>query len=91
MATPVRKVKAAFASPQAFKESVRVPDAPIEGSAYFNEDLLPTPPEKRIWNTLHFFAYYLTQTFSSSSYNLGATLISIGLQCKHKLSDTVSY
>ncbi|KAF3026797.1 hypothetical protein E8E14_014900 [Neopestalotiopsis sp. 37M] len=85
MATPVRKVKAAFASPQAFKESVRVPDAPIEGSAYFNEDLLPTPPEKRIWNTLHFFAYYLTQTFSSSSYNLGATLISIGLQWYHAM------
>lgn len=91
MATSVRKAKAAFASPRAFKEAVTVPDAPIEGSAFFNKDLLPTPPEERIWNTLHFFSYYLTQTFSSSSYNLGATLISIGLHCKQFDSAVRSY
>ncbi|KAK6198972.1 hypothetical protein LQW54_010246 [Pestalotiopsis sp. IQ-011] len=85
MATSIRKAKAAFASPRAFKEAVTVPDAPIEGSAFFNKDLLPTPPEERIWNTLHFFSYYLTQTFSSSSYNLGATLISIGLHWYHAM------
>lgn len=83
MATPTSRVKTAFSSPRAFKEAVKVADAPAEGSAYFNEDLLPTPPEKRTWNTLHFFSYYLTQTFSSGSYNLGATLISIGLQWWH--------
>ncbi|KAK6062732.1 allantoin transport [Seiridium cupressi] len=81
--TTVEKVKTAFASPKAFKEAIKVADAPAEGSAYFNKDLLPTPPGKRSWNTLHFFSYYLTQTFSSGSFNLGATLISIGLQWWH--------
>ncbi|KAI1842319.1 hypothetical protein JX266_011487 [Neoarthrinium moseri] len=83
MATTVRKVKTALSSPKAFKDAIRAPDAPAEGHAYFNEDLLPTPPEARTWTALHFFSYYLTQTFSSGSYNLGATLISIGLQWWH--------
>lgn len=36
--------------------------------------------EGRKWQSWHFFAFYLTMTFSPSSYNLGASLISIGLQ-----------
>lgn len=83
MVVSAQKAKSAFSSPRAFKDAIKVPDAPVNGSAYFNEDLLPTPPEQRTWNTLHFFSYYLTQTFSSGSYNLGATLISIGLQWWH--------
>jgi nucleobase:cation symporter-1, NCS1 family len=85
MVVSAQKVKTALASPRAFKDAIKVRDAPVEGSAYFNEDLLPTPPEGRTWNALHFFSYYLTQTFSSGSYNLGATLISIGLQWWHGL------
>ncbi|KAK8076585.1 hypothetical protein PG994_003857 [Apiospora phragmitis] len=83
MATAVRKVKTAFSSKEEFKKALLAPDAPPEGAAYFNEDLLPTPPARRTWNALHFFSYYLTQTFSSGSYNLGATLVSIGLQWYH--------
>ncbi|KAK8108786.1 permease for cytosine/purines- uracil- thiamine- allantoin-domain-containing protein [Apiospora sp. TS-2023a] len=83
MATAFRKVKTAFSSKEEFKKALLAPDAPPEGAAYFNEDLLPTPPERRTWNALHFFSYYLTQTFSSGSYNLGATLVSIGLQWYH--------
>ncbi|KAK6822803.1 hypothetical protein PG987_014348 [Apiospora arundinis] len=83
MATAVRKVKAAFSSREEFRKALLAPDAPPEGAAYFNEDLLPTPPERRTWTALHFFSYYLTQTFSSGSYNLGATLVSIGLQWYH--------
>ncbi|KAK8057540.1 permease for cytosine/purines- uracil- thiamine- allantoin-domain-containing protein [Apiospora saccharicola] len=83
MATAVRKVKTAFSSKEEFKKALLAPDAPPEGAAYFNEDLLPTPPERRTWNALHFFSYYLTQTFSSGSYNLGATLVSTGLQWYH--------
>ncbi|KAI1337790.1 putative allantoin permease [Xylariaceae sp. FL0016] len=79
------RIKTAFSSSQEFKRFVRTKEAPPEGKAYFNEDLLPTPPEKRTWNTLHYFSYYLTQTFSSGSYNLGATLITIGLQWWHGL------
>ncbi|KAL2829403.1 permease for cytosine/purines, uracil, thiamine, allantoin-domain-containing protein [Aspergillus cavernicola] len=65
------------------KKYMQTRDAPEEGAAYFNEDLLPTPPEHRTWNVLHFFTYYLTTTFSPSSYNLGATLISLGLRWWH--------
>lgn len=39
--------------------------------------------EGRKWQSWHFFAFYLTMTFSPSSYNLGASLISIGLQWYH--------
>ncbi|KAK8015533.1 permease for cytosine/purines- uracil- thiamine- allantoin-domain-containing protein [Apiospora marii] len=83
MATAMRKVKTAFSSKEEFKKALLAPDAPPEGAAYFNEDLLPTPPERRTWTALHFFSYYLTQTFSSGSYNLGATLVAIGLQWYH--------
>ncbi|KAL4919035.1 permease for cytosine/purines, uracil, thiamine, allantoin-domain-containing protein [Aspergillus aurantiobrunneus] len=65
------------------KKYVQTRDAPEHGAAYFNEDLLPTPPEQRAWNAVHFFTYYLTTTFSPSSYNLGATLISLGLRWWH--------
>ncbi|KAL3479674.1 permease for cytosine/purines, uracil, thiamine, allantoin-domain-containing protein [Aspergillus californicus] len=65
------------------KKYIQTRDAPEEGAAYFNEDLLPTPPEHRTWTMLHFFTYYLTTTFSPSSYNLGATLISLGLRWWH--------
>lgn len=85
IATTTRKVRTAFSSRQAFKKAIRAPDAPDEGSAYFNEDLLPTPPNQRIWTTLHFFTFYLTQTFSASSYNLGSTLTSIGLRWWHSI------
>ena len=45
--------------------------------------ILTSRTEHRTWNALHFFSYYLTQTFSPSSYNLGATLLTIGLQWWH--------
>lgn len=34
---------------------------------------------------IHFFTYYLTTTFSPNSYNLGATLVTIGLQWWHAM------
>ena len=37
----------------------------------------------RRWRWQHFFAFYLTMTFSPSSYNLGASLVSIGLLWWH--------
>lgn len=37
-------LKQAFASKEEFKAFVKTKDAPSEGVAYFNEDLLPTPP-----------------------------------------------
>ncbi|KAF4871735.1 Allantoin permease [Colletotrichum siamense] len=77
------RLRRAFSSRKEFKQFIQTKEHPDDGPAYFNEDLLPTPPSQRTWTALHFFAYYLTQTFSPSSYNLGATLISIGLQWWH--------
>jgi NCS1 family nucleobase:cation symporter-1 len=67
----------------------------------YNDDLLPTPPgklhvlilelyltldlEQRTWTAVHYFSFYMTTTFSPSSYNLGATLVSIGLLWWHGL------
>ncbi|KAH8686205.1 putative allantoin permease [Ilyonectria robusta] len=75
----VRRVKKAVSSKQELKNFLQTK----ERGEFFNEDLLPSPPSHRTWTALHFFAYYLTQTFSPSSYNLGATLISIGLKWWH--------
>ncbi|KAL4799633.1 permease for cytosine/purines, uracil, thiamine, allantoin-domain-containing protein [Aspergillus venezuelensis] len=44
------------------KKCIQTKEAPEEGAAYFNEDLLPTPP---------------------GDYNLGATLVSLGLRWWH--------
>jgi hypothetical protein len=42
----VERVKKAAASKEEFKRFVQTKEAPAEGKAYFNEDLLPTPPSK---------------------------------------------
>ncbi|EPE10503.1 allantoin transport [Ophiostoma piceae UAMH 11346] len=74
-----QRVRKALSSKEEFKKFIQTK----EQGTYFNEDLLPSPPSHRSWTALHFFAYYLTQTFSPSSYNLGASLISIGLAWWH--------
>lgn len=40
----MQKLRGAFTSRQKFKAFIQTKDAPAEGAAYFNEDLLPTPP-----------------------------------------------
>jgi len=42
-----------------------------------------SPAADRRWRWQHFFAFYLTMTFSPSSYNLGASLVSLGLLWWH--------
>ncbi|CAK7210397.1 hypothetical protein SBRCBS47491_000770 [Sporothrix bragantina] len=76
-----QRLRKAFSSKEEFKKFIQTK----EQGTYFNEDLLPSPPSHRSWTALHFFAYYLTQTFSPSSYNLGASLISLGLKWWHGL------
>jgi len=83
MAAYIDKTKAALSSKEAFKHALRAKGAATDGEARYNKDLLPTPPEDRTWHWYHFFSYYLTMTFSPSSYNLGASLVSIGLLWWH--------
>ncbi|KAF2034939.1 hypothetical protein EK21DRAFT_97142 [Setomelanomma holmii] len=73
--------KAVFSSPKTFKDTVQTTRSDEE--VRYNKDLLPSPPADRRWQWQHYFAYYLTMTFSPSSYNLGASLVSIGLLWWH--------
>ena len=41
--------------------------------------------EHRVWSTIHFISFYGSTTFSVQNYNLGATLLSIGLLYWHSL------
>ncbi|KAG9521460.1 allantoin, partial [Aureobasidium melanogenum] len=77
----VQQMKAASRSPKSLKKFLRTTDS--DGPIRYNKDLLPSPPEDRKWRWQHYFAYYLTMTFSPSSYNLGASLVSIGLLWWH--------
>ncbi|OKL60918.1 hypothetical protein UA08_03181 [Talaromyces atroroseus] len=80
------RANGALSSWTSFKKAIQTDESPDEdeaSSAYYNADLLPTPPSQRTWTAMHFFAYYLTTTFSPSSYNLGSSLVSTGLQWWH--------
>ncbi|CAL5871875.1 uncharacterized protein PFLUO_LOCUS6129 [Penicillium psychrofluorescens] len=74
----------AFGSRKAFLKAIEAKEVDGEEAAY-NEDLLPTEPERRSWGWIHYFTYYLTTSFSPTSYNLGASLATIGLQWWHTL------
>lgn len=53
-----------------------------EGKTYgkwANVDLEPTPPHQRKWNAWYFFAFQFSIAFSPTTYNIGSTLYSIGL------------
>lgn len=77
------KSRLIFASRKDIKNVLVADGAPTEGKSRHNKDLLPTPPQDRTWKWTHYFAYYLTSTFSPSGYNLGASLISMGLLWWH--------
>ncbi|KAJ5550224.1 hypothetical protein N7535_001838 [Penicillium sp. DV-2018c] len=78
------RVKQAFSSREAFIKAIETKEVDGE-SATYNEDLLPTEPERRSWRWVHYFTYYLTTSFSPTSYNLGASLATIGLTWWHTL------
>lgn len=61
---------------------LEVGNAP-KGHVWFNKDLLPTPVESRTWNVYHFLFFYFTTSLTPSSYNLGSTLVSMGLLYWH--------
>ncbi|KAF2719394.1 uracil permease-like protein [Polychaeton citri CBS 116435] len=74
----------AFTSWPAFKEWVQVPDDSLDGDGektsgptWSNEDLLPTPIEKRTWRWWNFAAFYVALGFGN--WTLGSTMIGIGL------------
>ncbi|KAH6842166.1 permease for cytosine/purines, uracil, thiamine, allantoin-domain-containing protein [Alternaria rosae] len=81
MSRLLQQGKDVLRSPKTLKEIAQTTSD--QGEVRYNKDLLPSPPEDRRWRWQHYFAYYLTMTFSPSSYNLGASLVSIGLLWWH--------
>ncbi|KAJ5594948.1 uncharacterized protein N7459_001156 [Penicillium hispanicum] len=52
-------------------------DGEFEHSQWINEDLLPTPPEKRTWRWWNYVTFYWSISFTN--WTLGSTMIGIGL------------
>jgi len=74
----------AFTSWQAFKKWIQVPDTALDhhshensGPTWSNEDLDPTPPEKRTWRWYNYVVFYFALSFGN--WTLGSSLIGIGL------------
>ncbi|KAI9692296.1 MAG: hypothetical protein M1822_006527 [Bathelium mastoideum] len=74
----------AFESRQSFLAFIRTDDTqldkhghPGKGSSWSNEDLDPTPPEKRTWRWWNYCTFYFSVSFGN--WTLGSTMIGIGL------------
>ncbi|KAJ9156488.1 Uracil permease-like protein [Pleurostoma richardsiae] len=75
----------AFSSRAAFKQALQVKDTLAEGQTYYekanpewmNEDLEPTPPEKRTWGFRTYCLFYFGVSFGN--WSLGSTMVGIGL------------
>lgn len=74
----------AFSSWQAFKSWVQVHDTALDqhghrpsGPTWSNEDLDPTPEEKRTWAWYNYVIFYFALSFGN--WTLGSTMIGIGL------------
>ncbi|KAJ5646240.1 allantoin [Penicillium lividum] len=74
-----------FKSKDAFINAIRVEDTLVVGDnkyvdadpKWMNQDLEPTPPEKRTWDTWTYILLYLGISFGN--WNLGSTMVGIGL------------
>lgn len=59
---------------------IKIKDSDASASkAWWNSDLLPSPPSRNTWKHYNYFNFYISCTFAPSAYNLGATLVSKGL------------
>ncbi|TGO82803.1 hypothetical protein BPOR_0755g00040 [Botrytis porri] len=81
-AEKVGAFKNAFKSRQNFMDYVTVQDTALDrhsgsNKVWSNEDLDPTPPEKRTWRWWNFVSFYLGLSFGN--WTLGSTMVGIGL------------
>ncbi|KAF2230964.1 allantoin [Viridothelium virens] len=79
-----RALSHAFTSRSAFLNFIRTDDTdldkhghPGQRSSWSNEDLDPTPPEKRTWRWWNYCTFYFSVSFGN--WTLGSTMIGIGL------------
>jgi NCS1 family nucleobase:cation symporter-1 len=71
-----RKVKFAFSSPANFHEAITL-DSSV--NRFINEDLIPTPPARRTWNTLSYFSYWWSEAWNITTWSLGSSLVVLGV------------
>ena len=79
-----RKLLLAFSSRSEFLAFIRTDDTeldkhghPGQQSSWSNQDLDPTPPEKRTWRWWNYCTFYFSLSFGN--WILGSTMIGIGL------------
>ncbi|KAK8858958.1 hypothetical protein IAR55_003190 [Kwoniella newhampshirensis] len=72
---------------QRFKKLIVVKETEDEekskGNKWTNVDLAPNPPETRRWNAWSFFLFQFSISFSPTTYNAGASLVTAGLLWWH--------
>ncbi|KIV84837.1 hypothetical protein PV11_00592 [Exophiala sideris] len=76
----------AFKSREAFKELVRTDAADSPSTRWINNDLRPTPPERRTWTWYHLPLFWSGLAFGTTGWNIASSLIAVGLQWKHALA-----
>ncbi|KAK2785270.1 hypothetical protein FQN53_007846 [Emmonsiellopsis sp. PD_33] len=76
------RVKTAFSSWHNFHDAMKLHGA---SSSLMNEDLIPTPPEKRTWKTLDFFNYWWSEAWAVATWSVGSTLITLGATVRDAL------
>ncbi|OBR16336.1 NCS1 nucleoside transporter [Colletotrichum higginsianum IMI 349063] len=60
--------------------SLRLPDSDVaESNVWINDDIRPMPPSRRRWTTSTFISFWLTNQVAISNWQLGASLVAVGL------------
>lgn len=73
--TRTEKVKFAFSSTSNFHEAIKLPDS----SRLHNEDLAPSPPERRRWSVRSYFSFWWAESWNVSTWSVGSSLIATGM------------
>lgn len=70
------KVQYAFSSPKHFHQAITLESAK---SKFINEDLVPSPPERRTWSAWAYLSYWWSENWNVSTWSLGSSLITLGV------------
>jgi NCS1 family nucleobase:cation symporter-1 len=80
-AVRARRTKEGFLRTIQTKETENMKKNEANGQGtWSNVDLDPTPPPQRNWSAWYFFAFQFSISFSPTTYNVGASLIAVGLK-----------
>ncbi|WWC71819.1 uncharacterized protein I206_105778 [Kwoniella pini CBS 10737] len=80
--TFMEKVKFTFSSPKNFHQAITLDSAK---SKFINEDLIPSPPERRTWTAWSYLAYWWSEAWNITTWSLGSSLIALGLSVGNAL------